>query len=306
MPNDITNEAGTRFTKFSFLQIEIRLMIWRLAAPKPRDICSSGGILAIVNFELAHPRCILPAPQDLSSIYRKANALDDNRFGALEIAGRVEYNVQIWKSNILNLLHTSRESRPILLGIYQLDITSVITEDNNQWWEEEDVVYFPSGLTRKNGLTVSALLLLMSTKRGCCLHCLPSIRHIAIEATPQAIYSLGLNPIHSGETLMELVFTGWPFDWPQNFPRLQTMSLLFDPGDVGHREQGTIKLYEPYDVVVNHLNLKPSQIDERASSRLQEMATLEEPNGNVDQYNYFPEVKCSVMCWKKPRDIRQE
>jgi hypothetical protein len=128
-----------------------------------------------------------------------------------------------------------------------------------------------------------------------------------MELTPYASQALGIEIVGSGELLMDLFPTGgWHFDRPQNFPHLQSMSLLFDPGNVGHRKQGTIRLYEPYDVVVDQILLKPSEIEKKASERLQEMATLEEPNGDPDQYMYFPEVKCSVVCWKKPGIIRQE
>jgi hypothetical protein len=80
-----------------------------------------------------------------------------------------------------------------------------------------------------------------------------------------------------------------------NLPALSSVSLLFDPMRLGDLTQGIIKPYEPYDVVVEQFNRKPSELKSMMTARLEEMARLVEPNPDV------PVVECSVMCWKKPK-----
>ena len=81
----------------------------------------------------------------------------------------------------------------------------------------------------------------------------------------------------------------------QNLPALSRISLLFDPMRFGDLTQGCIKLYEPYDVVVEQFNRKPSELKNMVTARLEEVARLVEPKLDV------PMVECAVMCWKKPK-----
>jgi hypothetical protein len=99
----------TRFVMLVLLMASISetTSTWNYATPAPRDVCGSGGILLIVNFELAHPRCILPAPRDLGSMYDRMNDMDDIGADYWELMEMIESAVENWKSKILNLLHES-------------------------------------------------------------------------------------------------------------------------------------------------------------------------------------------------------
>jgi hypothetical protein len=284
-----------QFTKFSLLPQEIRLQIWKHALPAPREFATTrGGILVIVNFELARPRVIIPSPRYiffLLDFYGDEYSADDMVFE--------------WQIRIFNILHATRESRDVTLEEYRLDIKSIIPEENTPWWDEDDVVYFPTD-TR---IGDTARLQWMSEKRPGRLHYLPSINHIAMEVTHPAMEALGFlveyepgdfpeeseNPLHIHRG------SGWHFDWPTNFPFLKTMCLMFDPGEVGGRENGRLKLYAADDVLVRDIGLKPSQIEERAALRLKQAFQMDYPNGDPELSNWsVPAVECSVMCWKKP------
>jgi hypothetical protein len=284
-----------QFTKFSLLPQEIRLLIWKYALPEPREFATNhGGILVIVNFELARPRVIIPSPRDI--------------FFLLDFYGEehtVEEMVFEWQIRVFNMLHACQESRVVALEKYRLDIKSIIPEENIPWWDQDDVVYFPTDAR----IGDTARLQWMSENRPGRLHYLPSINHIAMEASHSAMEALGflvadaLGNVPEGfETpLHNYLGSGWHFDWPTNFPSLKTMCLMFDPGEVGRREKGTLRLYAPHDVLVKDIGLKPSQIEERAALRLYEASQMDYPDGDTRIWDWsVPRVECSVMCWKKP------
>lgn len=284
---------------FSQLPKEIRLQIWKYAIPNPRETASDlGGILVIVNFELARPRVIVPAPQDSPFVLDFDGEEHD-----------METTISAWKSKLFNILHACHESRTAALEDYRLDLKSVIAEESIPWWDEDDVVYFPKDAEVGD----TARLQWMSRKRPGRLHYLPSIHHLALEATHSVIEALGYLDMYNRNEMADIEAIvpphqpepEWNFAWPVNFPALESLSLMFDPGEVGRRENGSVELYAVEDVMVRNLgHLKPSQIEERAARRLVEFSQLEEPNGDPRQYDWMPEVECSVMCWKRPKARR--
>jgi hypothetical protein len=81
-------------------------------------------------------------------------------------------------------------------------------------------------------------------------------------------------------------------------------SLGFDPANLGEVNEGLLELYEPQDVLVrsirvyqrraDQINLRPSEIEGLVAARLVEMARIIGPQIEV------PEVKCAIICWKRP------
>jgi hypothetical protein len=202
--------------------------------------------------------------------------------------------MQDW-SAVLGLLHATHESRNITMETFRLDCTSTLPEDNEPWWNEEDVLYFPrcipSNITFDEGI-----LRWMSKIRECPFLHFASIKHIALDFTFEVASSLASDNGHGPVHLADFAdLTKWDYRWLQNFPSLSNLSLLFDPILIASLEEGSIKLYEPRDVVVEQFNRTPIELQEMVSVRLEEMAEIFRQRPEV------PKVECFVVCWKKPK-----
>lgn len=250
------------FTKFPLLPVEIRLKIWEHALPDPRHV--AGVFIVIINFELARPRAIIPPFEWCDEVYN-----DIASEGTRDITHVYD---------VTNLLHASPESRDVALRTFRLDCDSVVAEENTPWWNEEDTLYFPGDWDEESQLK-DLLYWWISQKRNSPFHHFANVRHIAMHCPNNITATQG------GETSLDNYLL-------QNFPALSSISLLFDPMEFRHLTQGSIKLYEPYDVVVEQFNRTPSELKSIVTARLEAMAR---PKLEV------PVVECFVMCWKKPK-----
>jgi len=274
--DDSLPQYDKTFPKFPLLPKEIRLLIWKYAVPPPRHFAQDHcGVLLIVNFELARPKVILPSPRDLWFMFPHEGPEDARH--------HKKSTVWEWQMGIFTLLHACRESRAVTQEEYRLDLKSAIPEENEPWWSDEDVVYFPTGGDDRS--RDAALLRWMSRKRSGRMHCLQSIHHIAMEATHAAVKAMGFlaqdgsedgSEVSESDLPLDRPNDGWRFEWPGNFRALESLSLMFDPGEVEGSENGSLRLYKPYDVVVQGLGLKPSQIEERAVRKLLEASEMDD------------------------------
>lgn len=194
-------------------------------------------------------------------------------------------NVTQSRTTVLSLLHTTRESRQITHEIFRLDCPSNVPEENELWWEEDDTLYFPIPADPRG-----VVLRWLSGLRPAPFHHFASIKHIAL------IYNHTLFPKDFASLEDQTNDSMYGHRWLQNFPTLSSVDLLFDPIKFAMLENGSLKLYEPYDVIVDAFNRTPSEMQERVTTRFEWMAQSAGLNREV------PAVEYSVVCWKKPRD----
>ena len=120
------------------------------------------------------------------------------------------------------------------------------------------------------------------------------MKHIALELCNDVFENLFDEHIISDDTIQP---------WLTNFPALESITLMFDPGNVAMRQRGTVVLYEPKDVPVqNCRRMKPSQVVQQVTSHLKNK--LEEYEGLFGFEDGPPTIECAVMCWKRSKKTR--
>lgn len=264
MPESDPNPPPRTFPKFSELPNEIKLQIWQHAIPDPRSI--RGAICLILDFTLGKPRAILPSIQELKESYVTLHDPDlEGADGELENTFRrwdmYEYEEHfMWRSDddtmaesrqpVLTLLHTCRTSRLATMERYRLDIGSIIEEENQPWWvPEEDMVLVPMGDCDEYHVSIHW----MFRQRNQCLPVFKTLQHVAFVADRSLVAHILPSPGNKHP---------WQVDqwWLNNFPALESFTLLADPGSVLDHHDGTILLHEPLDVPVPYFRgTRPSR-----------------------------------------------
>jgi hypothetical protein len=219
------------FPRFPDLPPELRVNIWKQALS---DI-DCGEIRVIVNFDLNHPRAIIPSPRQVKDLADRDEE-DSDYNGEPDFTSEAAAR---HRSTIPAMLHVSRESRNILLSRYCLDLYSNIPDENTRLWNlEEDILYLPS----------FDYEYIMGKRLRTSLF---SVQHLALPLARSLLArfktELPMNPL---------------YEWILNLPYLKTLSLLVEPFGKYDADGGRILLYEPFNVPITRLNrYTPSKIE---------------------------------------------
>ncbi|KAH8812398.1 hypothetical protein F5884DRAFT_785281 [Xylogone sp. PMI_703] len=189
---------------------------------------------------------------------------------------------------ILDLLHTCRASRSVVLKSYRLDLDSNIKDECPPFWDEGDIVYF---YTFPDWMDERALIYWLSQRQHIYPSTFSTLQHLAIHLNQGTSSLLGVY-LHAVSQ----------HQWLQRFPSLQSMILLIDPYRQLLFERkgmggGTILLYEPENVRVQTLGYTtPSDIVSEVTKELADTT----PEGKE-----VPLVEIFTCGVKSPRNKRR-
>ncbi|EPE34725.1 hypothetical protein GLAREA_10419 [Glarea lozoyensis ATCC 20868] len=287
------------FHSFQRLPVEIRLQIWKLATPDPRDV-NGPSVIFHLNFDLSNAKAILLSPKELmgpwpghSEIAHKWNKYLERHPDESDWRRRLRIferdcscntcsaSKSAWSGpacnvslkQVLSLLHVCREARMTVQKVYVLTVMTSVRSDFLPW-DSNDTLYFPS----MHHKILFRYVFVRFRKRPYLFF--DAIHRIAIHVVPQGPPSSPYNP-----TLHPNLLT--------NLPNLRSIDGVIDPQGVSMRDTGSLVLYESLDVPVERLgHQRPSEVESRINSQLKLHASYQK--GKVEPATF----ELSVLGWK--------
>jgi hypothetical protein len=293
------------FHPFQRLPTEIRLHIWKIATPDPRNV-NGPSVIFHLNFDLSNAKAILLSPKELMGKWPGHSQLAHNWNKSLKRhpdesdwrrrlrrferecscnacrARRSARSGSAWNvpfKDVLSLFHVCREARITAQKGYVLTVMTRVQNDFLPW-DPNDTLYFPS----MHHKMLFRYVFIRFRKRPYLF--LDSMHRIAIHVVPQGPPSSPYNITLPPNLLI-------------NLPNLRSVDGVIDPGGVSMRDTGSLVLYESLDVPIERLgHHRPSEFESRINTELKLDAYHQK--GRVEPATF----ELSVLCWKKPKNNR--